>query len=274
MNAMRTDSNSVRELARRGLWVLGLLILGVASSCTLDNPQAPDLAGPSTAAHAIEVRAIPETLVSDGFSSSVIEAILYGPNGERLSGATIRFEIVAQGQFLDLGNLAPVNGPRPGVGSVEAGPVSATTDGNGVARVRYWAPFRTDQENDTTVTIAAREQSTNIRGQLLAQADIFLRAANRASFPGTDACGFTVEPVKPAYKIGEPITFIATQVTGACGPYEIARYEWNIEPDTYREGRDIVHAFAGAGTFDVFLTTTEAVSGCQESCFTSVAIVP
>jgi hypothetical protein len=250
---------------KSSLWLFTLSAWVLASACLVDNPDVPDLAGPSTNARSIEIHAIPDAIVSDGFSSSVIEAIMHGPNGERVSGATVLFEIVAGGYFLDLGNLAPLNGPRPIAGGVEAGPVTAVTDGDGVARARYWAPFRTDQENDTTVTIAARESGTNTRGVVFAQADIFLRAANRPDFPGTDTCSFIWEPEKIVYDVGEPISFTATQITGANG-YEIARYEWLISDGTTKTSRGIVHAFSEPGTFTIILVTHEAITGARETC--------
>jgi len=270
---------SEENMWKTSLWLFALPAWVLCAACLLDSPEVPDLAGPSTAARSITIRAIPDAIVSDGFSSSVIEAVLFGPNGERVSGATILFEIQADGQFFDLGNLAPLNGARPFAGGVESGPVSSVTDGDGVGRARYWAPFRTDQENDTTVTIAARESGTNTRGVNFAEADIFLRAANRPSFPGSSLCGFNIEPVKPFYDIGEGISFTAIQSIGdvgtpGCLGNEIARYEWNIDPLTYKAGRGIVHAFSVAGDFGVFLTTTEAVSGCQSTCSAIITVVP
>jgi len=160
-------------------WFAVALVL-TGTGCLLDNPEAPPLAGPSLRGRAVEIRAIPDQLISDGWSSAVIEAVLFGPNSERISGSTIVFDI--QG-FVDLGNLAPLNGPRPTDGGVEATQVTSVTDGDGVARARYWAPFRTDQPDDTVVTILAREIGTNFREVPFAQADIFLRAADRP-YPG------------------------------------------------------------------------------------------
>lgn len=255
-------------------WLLASMFL-LNSGCTLDNPDVPDLAGPSVTGRVIEIRAIPDTIVSDGFSSSVIEAVLRGPNGERVAGATILFELVAGGSFfIDLGNLAPLNGARPVAGGVESGPVSAVTDGDGVARVRYWAPFRTDQENDTRVTIAARESGTNTRGVLFAQADIFLRAANRPSFPGTDTCDFIVEPQDVNYEVGEQIFFTATQITGP-NDQPIARYEWDFgDASSRRTGRDTGHVYTAVGTYTVTLFTTESISGIQASCSKDMVITP
>lgn len=160
--------------------VLAVALVLSAGGCLLDNPEAPELAGPSARGRQVEVHANPDQLVSDGFSSSVIEAVLFGPNGERIPDANMFFDISG---FVDLGNLAPLNGPRPTDGGVEATQVTAVTDGDGVARARYWAPFRTDQPDDTIVTILAREGGTNFREVPFAQTDIFLRAADRP-YPG------------------------------------------------------------------------------------------
>ena len=169
----------------------------------------------------IEMRAVPDQLVSDGFSSSIIEAVVRDANAQRVQGRTINFDITTPGApglgFLDLGNLAPVNGARPAAGGVESGPASAVSDGSGVARVRYWAPFRTDQENDTTVDITGREASTDFSNQVLRHVTIFLRAANRPSFPGTSTCDFIIEPKDEAYAVGDQIFFTATQITGSGG---------------------------------------------------------
>lgn len=190
-------------------WLLAVLAAGMGVSCTLDNPDAPQLAGPSEQGRSIELRAVPDHLVADGWSSSVIEAVLRGPNSERISGASVSFDI--QG-FVDQGNLAPLNGPRPTYGGVESGPVAATTDGDGVARARYWAPFRTDQPSDTIVTLLAREDGTNFRGALATagRADIFLRAADRP-FPSP------FDPPLP----GCPDVTAAVELSNTCSGGEI-----------------------------------------------------
>ena len=178
----RTFASLVLEedMVKRSVWVLAVVLMGAVIACKLNNPDAPDLAGPSTLGRSVEVRAVPDQLVSDGWSSSVIEVVLRGPNSERIPGAEIYFDI--QG-FVDLGNIAPINGARPTFGGVESGAVFAKTDADGVARARYWSPFRTDQPNDTVVTILARETKTNFRQDAFGEADIFLRAADRP-FPG------------------------------------------------------------------------------------------
>jgi hypothetical protein len=255
------------------------VVFAGSMSCVLDNPEVPELSGPSEMGTSVEMRAVPDQLVADGFSSSVIEAVVRGPNGDRTPGVTVLFDISRGGPFLDLGNLAPLNGPRPTAGGVESGPVSSVTDGDGVARARYWAPFRTDQVNDTIVSVNGRPAGTDFNTAIQRTATIFLRAADRPSFPGSSECGFMAEPNKPFYEVGEAVSFTATQLngdsgTGGCVGNEIARYEWNIEPDTYKAGRGIVHLFDEAGSFTVELVTTEAVTGCQDVCTQTITVVP
>ena len=170
------------DMVKKSLWVLAVILIGAWTACTLDNPEAPAPAGPSTVARSVEVRALPDQLVADGFSNSVIEAVLRGPNSERISGAEIYFDILG---FVDRGNLTPLSQQLPPAvpGAQEATAVFATTDAEGVARARYWAPFRTDQPSDAVVTISARETKTNFRQDVFGRADIFLRAADHP-FPG------------------------------------------------------------------------------------------
>jgi hypothetical protein len=201
----------------------------------LNEPSVPELSGPSELAASLEMRAIPDQLTADGWSSSVIEVIYRDENGQRTSGVTIQFDLIAKGapSFSDTGNVAPLNAPRPVAGGYESRAVSAVTDADGVARVRYWAPFRTDQANDTVVTITSRPAGTDFRAAWFRQVDIFIRAANRPSFPGTNICQIIVEPRKASYDVDELIFFTAGQLFGddsvdGCVGNPIARYEWDF----------------------------------------------
>jgi PKD domain len=273
--------NSLQQPLMRGALGLISLVLAAQLGCTLNKPNAPELAGPSELGTSLEMRAIPDQLTADGFSSSVIEAVVRNANGDRSQGVSVLFDISSPstGSFFDLGNLAPLNGPRPTAGGVEASAVSATSDGDGVARVRYWAPFRTDQVNDTVVTVAGRPAGTDFNAGIYRTAAIFLRAADRPSFPGSNFCGFSAEPRKIVYQVGEGISFTATQLIGddsvdGCVGNAIARYEWTLSDGTFKAERGIVHAFAAPGTYTVILVTTESITGCQTSCNATVDIVP
>ncbi len=161
------------------------------------------------------------------------------------------------------------------------------TNGNGVVRARYWAPFRTDQENDIVVTITGRPTgNSDFRDAIFRQVDIFLRAANRPMFPGDDTCSILVEPTQSIYDVGQLIFFTATQIAGA-GGFPIARYEWEFDStDVDGDGdtevgpaeRNVAFAFdeellsGVVRTYVVRLTTTESQSGIQTSCTVSILV--
>ncbi len=263
-------------------WALALAVVptvvGYFGCGLLDDPNIPDMAGPSTLAQSLGMRAIPDQLTADGQSSSVIEAELRDENGQPVAGQTIRFdlgvrdEITTGGPFQDIGNLAPLNAPRPTFGGQEARAVSAVTSASGVARARYWAPFRTDQANDIVVTVTGRPAGTDYRAARNRQVDIFLRAADRSEFPGGAECGIIVEPQKQIYKVKEQINFTATQLTGPTGQ-TIARYEWNFGDGTAVNGRRATHSYRVAGTYSVVLWTTEAVTGSITTCPETIPVV-
>lgn len=271
---------------KRIKWALALAVLPAVAGyfgCNLNDPNIPDLAGPSELAQALEMRAVPDQLTGDGRSSSVITAVLRDPNGQPTGSQTINFDLGVQGQvgalggiFQDIGNLAPVDGPQPGVGGVDASAVSAVTNGSGVARARYWAPFRTNQTNDITVTITGRPAGNDFRAVRQRQVDIFIRAADRPFFPGDDVCGIMKEPNELIYAVGQTIFFSATQLTGdtnkGAAGHPIARYEWDLGDGATAEGRRVGHAFERSSIFTVTLFTTESITGFQDSCFVLVEV--
>lgn len=268
---------------KKAKWALALAVVPAVIGyfgCGVDQPSIPELSGPSELAVSLQMRAIPDQLTADGWSSAVIEVTYRDENGRTVAGRTINFDLGAQstvgaagGLFFDLGNLAPLNGLRPIAGGPEATAVSAVTDSSGVARVRYWAPFRTDQENDTIVTITARPAGTDFRSAIFRQVDIFLRAANRPSFPGGSTCDILVEPQDAVYAVGELIFFSATQIQGANGQ-PIARYEWEFGDATANraEGRNVAYSFSQPGIFTVTLFTTESVTGDQTTCQVAIEV--
>ena len=69
------------KMMPRWLWLPAAIGLVLYAACTLDDPGPPELAGPSELGMSIEMRAVPDQLVSDGFSSSIIEAVVRDASG-------------------------------------------------------------------------------------------------------------------------------------------------------------------------------------------------
>jgi len=274
------EENMLRTCRR---WLSVALVL-TSTGCLLDNPEAPELAGPSLRGRAIELRAVPDQLISDGWSSSVIEAVLQGPNAERVPNATIYFDISG---FVDLGNLAPLNGPRPTDGGVEATQVTAVTDGDGVARVRYWAPFRTDQPDDTIVTILARESATNFREIPFAQTDIFLRAADRpypspipTPQPGCEAPTAEVELSLTCgggeIRAGSPVLAIGGNSAAGDGIIETYIWSWGDGSGDVTGSSSASHVYSSSLvglSVTVQLTVVNSCGASASASATSAAIV-
>jgi hypothetical protein len=211
----------------------------------------------------------PDQLTANGRSSSVITATLRDANGQTLAGITIHFDLTPTGSgvFADLGVIARLNSDRPVPGGPRRHAVSAVTNGNGVAKIRYWSPFRTDSENDASVTITGRPAGRDFNAAILRSVNIFLRAANRPIFPGSGSCGISVEPTQPTYSVGQGIFFTATQAVG------VARYEWDFGDGTVGPPqRNVSHVYDSTGTFSVTLTQTSSTSGLQSSCGTSIIV--
>ena len=263
-------------------WALVIALIPAAlghAGCGLEDATRPPLAGPSELAQALGMSANPDQLTANGSSSSVIEVTLRDQNGQPAGGVNINFDLGAklEGSFSDIGVLAPLNGPRPVPGGTEPKAESAVTNASGVARVRYWSPFRTDQENDIVVSVTGRPAGNDFNAAVFRSVDIFLRAANRPQFPGRSVCNIIVEPRQTAYAVGQLIFFTAGQLTGnttvGCAGNTIARYEWDFGDGSVGPAeRGVAHAFDSANTYSVTLFTTESQTGCQDSCAVAIEV--
>ena len=265
-------------------WAMVIALIPVAlgqAACNLEDATRPPLAGPSELGSAFDMSANPDQLTANGNSSSVIEATVFNEFGQPAVGITVNFDLAQKfaGSFSDIGVLAPLNGKRPVPGGKEPKAESAVTNAAGKARVRYWSPFRTDQENDTVVTITSRPAGRDFNSAVFRSVDIFLRAANRPMFPGSGVCSFIVEPLQTTYSVGQQIFFTATQLVGdttkGCAGNTIARYEWDFGDGSIGDAeRGVAHVYSKSGTYSVILFTTETQTGCQDACAAGITVTP
>ena len=123
----------------RGVFLLGALV--AFHGCGLNDVDIPELDGPSTFAANLQLRANPDLLVADGMSTSLITATFFDVNGRPAANREIFFTIADEdGRFAAIGNFPTAEGPGFAV--------TVSTDGQGVARVVYQAPPRTDATAD------------------------------------------------------------------------------------------------------------------------------
>jgi hypothetical protein len=278
----RTFGNFLRRArTAKAAACLGVGLTLALAGCGLDGVEVPDLDGPSTFGQALVLQVSPDVVTADGFTTALVRAELRDQNGRELSGRDIFFAISDEsGRFADIGTLFDLAGNQ--LGAPEA---IIRTDGQGVARVVYRTPPRTDATANQSVLISARPVGTDFNGAFYRTVRLELRSAEPILFPQVPSCDAEGAPPPPfcnnppdcnfiveapdGFRPGRTILFQSTSgdVDGT-----IIRYEWFFGDGT---GADYfpqtVHVFGFAGSFTVQLKVTDDDGG-QSACSTVVTV--
>lgn len=260
-------TNSVvrgQRVAGRGFILLCSLL--AFHGCGLHDVDIPELDGPSTFANNLFLRATPDLLVADGQSQSVITATFLDSNGRPAGNRDIFFTIADEdGRFAAIGSFPTTEGPGFGV--------TVRTDGNGVARVVYQAPPRTDATADQTILIAARPLGDDANGAIYRTVRIELRSAEPRLFPPTPgnsrpSCGITVESPN-GFRTNVAILF---QNSSFDTDGVIVRYEWNCgNGNNVVYAPDIACVYRTPGAYTVTLRVTDD-DGAQNECLAAFSV--
>jgi hypothetical protein len=264
--------------ARSGVALV--LAVGLAA-CGFDKVTIPDeFEGPAELGIALRLEASPDVVTADGFSSSAIRATVRDQNGQPLSGRSVVFKITdANGRNADIGELTTSDGRR-----IRAAEATATSGSDGVARVTYYAPVRSDVTADTSVLVSARPVGTDANAAQERVVRIELRSAEPRLFPqipGNTAptCGFRVEVVSG----GSTCTGATTctirrgsqtlfQSTASDLDGTIVRYEWFFGDDSSKQDKpDVNHVFNTVGTWTVYHIVTDN-GGAASACSASITV--
>ena len=245
------------------VWTCTVILFVVASlgGCGMEEVEIPDLDGPSTYGAGVRVTASPDIILADGLSTSLVTANVWDQNG-RPASRDIFFQ-VSQGTGLsaDIGKLRST-GPDQGLGTG----LVVRSDSNGVARVVYVSPPRTDFTANGSVLVTARPVGSDAAGTVVHSVRIELRTAEPRLFPGVFSCNFVVEPAAGPYRVNQAISFQNTS--------EGIRYEWYFGDGTPVEyNTDQVHVFHFPGVFRVTLVVTDSL-GFQSACAASITVIP
>lgn len=245
------------------------LVLGL-NACGLDEVEIPDLDGPSELALSVRLTASPDIVTADGFSSSLVQAHLRGPNGQPLSGRQV-FMAVADnaGRTADIGQLRSTGSGGIGTGIV------LTTGSNGIAQAVYEAPPRTDLTGNASVIVQARPIGDDFDGQVYRTVRIELRSAEPRLFPqvpGNKApvCNYTVEPSVGPYRVNTAILF---QTASSDEDGFIVRYEWFFGDGTREDKPDTAKVYRFPGSYVVTHVVTDNV-GARSACAAPFLLVP
>jgi hypothetical protein len=258
------------SVVRGGAGFRGALLLGsllAFHGCGLNHTDIPELDGPSTFAANLQLRANPDLLVADGMSTALITATFFDENGRPAAGREIFFTIADEdGRFAAIGSFPTAEGPGFAV--------SVGTDTQGVARVVYQVPVRTDATADQTVIIAARPVGNDATAAVYRTVRIELRSAEPRLFPPTPGnaapeCGIVVETPN-GLRTNVAILF---QSSSFDPDGTIVRYEWfcgnGDGGPSYRP--DIACVYRTAGSYTVTQRVTDD-DGAQSVCGASFTV--
>jgi hypothetical protein len=237
------------------------------NGCGLDDVDIPELDGPSTFASNLRLRVEPDLLVADGLSTALVTATFLDVNGRPAANRQIFFTIADEdGRFAAIGNFPTAEGPGFAV--------TAVTDAQGVARVVYQVPPRTDATADQTVLIAARPIGDDASGAVYSTVRIELRSAEPRLFPPTPDnadpdCGIVVEAPN-GFRTNVAILF---QTSSFDPDGTIVRYEWFCGSGTGgpNYSPDVACVYRSPGTYTVTQRVTDDDGG-QAVCGATVTI--
>jgi hypothetical protein len=298
-----TTPSVVRSIwgGARGGVLLGALL--AFHACGLNDVDIPELDGPSSFAANLQLRATPDLLVADGISQAVITALFFDVNGRPSSGREIFFTIADEnGVFAAIGNFPTAEGPGFAV--------TVRTDGDGVARVVYQAPPRTDATADQTVLIAARPIGDDAGAAMYRTVRIELRSAEPRIFPpnptnALPTCRFVIEiprgscgtlppppppptPIPGASPTPVPLptatpspdsacparvnTPVLVQTTAFDADGVIVRYLWSFGNGRSADAPDSITSYATPGTYTITHQVTDD-DGATSTCTGVVTVV-
>jgi len=253
-------------------------VLLALSGCGLNEIAVPELDGPAALGNSLKLTAAPDVITADGFSTSVIQAQLFGPNGQAIGGRDVFFFITdGQGRAADIGELRTSNGPGTGA--------TVRTNAQGVAQVVYEAPARTDATANMTILVNARPVGTDFEGAVYRTVRIELRAAEPRLFPqvpgGAGApptCSFTAQatgngafctPTGCVVKVGQTVLLQST--SAAAAGKTIVRYFWSFGNGKTADHPDVATSYNLAGSYLVQHLVTDNL-GAQAACATSITV--
>jgi PKD repeat protein len=241
---------------RKLLVLLATVASTAFSACTVKSSEAPPLAGPSTFAKDLNLKASPDILIQNGVSESVISVEAKDPTGKGIA-MTLRAEIQINGVTQDFGSIT---NKRP------------STDSSGRVQFVYRVPSAPPPgviAPARVVTIAVTPESADFGGETTRSVDIQLLPQGTIG-NSTLSPSFTISPAAPL--AFEKATFDASATTSngvACGLG--CSYAWDFGDGTTGAGLITTHEFRTAGIKTITLTAADA-GGFQASTFRNVTI--
>jgi hypothetical protein len=248
-----------------------LSLLLAFNGCGLDEIEMPELVGPAALGLSVRLTASPDIITADGFSTSVVQAVVRDQDGRPVSGRELFFSVSDEdGLAADIGSL------RAGAGSGSVGTgVTVRTNAQGIAQAVYEAPARTDATANQIVLITVRPVGTDATGAPRHTVGIELRSAEPRLFPqnpnnADPDCDFAVQAPN-GFRVNQSILF---QSTSFDPDGTIVRYWWDFGNGTRgADHPDVAASYRFPSTYTVTHVVTDD-DGAQAACAGTLTIVP
>ena len=238
-----------------------VLIAAVAATtlaaCTVNDVDAPPLAGPSSLARTIIMHADRDTLVQDGVSEAAIRLTAQVQPGQS-ENVRLRAQVFVDGVAQDFGTLSNKFPITPTTIFYRA-PAAPTTPGGQVP---------------TTVTIMVTpDDQGDFRSEFVRQLDLRLIPPGVLLPQNPNlVASFVANPTAP--QVMQVVSFDASTTTNNGVACSIAcTYAWDFGDGTTAAGQAVTHQFRRAGNFLVRLTVTDN-RGAQSFTVQTIEVAP
>jgi hypothetical protein len=236
------------------------LALGFAACTVHQTPAAPDLSGPSSFGHWLQVTATPDNIAADG-SMSVVSATVLDDKGQGLAGVPLQASISISGTTVDYGDLSQR---------------TVYTNDQGQAKITYFSPIMTGffagtPGREVWVTMVPVGQNYLTAVPVHAVIKVTPPPVPRlgADSPIADV---TYSPTSPS--VGQLVLFDASTSVAAAG-HSIVSYFWDFgdaRPFANDEhGSDASHAYVAPGTYTMVIGVTDE-AGHSNSTYKTIVV--
>lgn len=227
-------------MLRTGLSVITVLAATFLAGCTVQETDAPPLAGPSEFALSINLQAVPDSIYQDGASQSSINIVARGPDSQPVRALPLRVETYVDGVLADFGTLSAR---------------TVVTGDDGVARLTYTAPPRPIESTGPgrMLTITATPIGGDYRGESARQVDIRLVPPGVILPPpgAPPVVSFTFSPTTVT-------TFMRVAFDASPTACPTCTFVWSFGDGGSATGTTVTHEYRAPGSFVVTLRATDA----------------
>ena len=224
-------------------------VAGAAASCGIEKQSAPGLSGPSELATSIQLTATPDTILQDGSSQAVINALVRDASGQPIPGVALQFSGSSSSTLIR---------------SVAFTEATVVTDANGRATTALIAPQApaTVPGTPPVITVGAIPLGNNFANAVARSVEVRLMAPPGTPLENQDPVAVIVADPRVA-NFNETIRFDASLTTDegqVCGSR--CQYIWEFGDNTIAvRAVTAEHVFSLPGTYVVTLTVTDDRGG-------------